>query len=104
MPEKKKYDKQTVLKSEMENFGMDDDMEGQEDWNPTPAQMDAYLKREVELASSNLLLTLSRSRFPQSFRDLKDASLHSVETLEMALSSHITSKKVLADKGRYSLV
>lgn len=81
----------------------DDETTDREDWTPTPEQMHEYISREFVMAQSNLLLVMSNDR-PMSFRDLKESTLHSVETLEKALAFHLKAGAVKESQGRFSLL
>lgn len=86
--------------------GDDEEEQSRDDWTPTPEIFQSFLKRDAELAASNLTLAMSGSgKFPMSMRDLKDALLHSVDVIERTLNSFIAAGRITTDgKGRYSLL
>jgi hypothetical protein len=81
----------------------DEDTEN-EKWNPTPAAMAAFLKRDYELARQNVRHALLNAGRPISLKEIKDSTLHSIDVIEKVLSSTIASDQVVEAKGRYSLV
>jgi hypothetical protein len=84
----------------------DEDDHENDKWNPTPAIFEGFLARDMELAQRNVLMALSTSPGrAMSLRDLKDCLLHSVDTIERVLTSHIVSGLVKQDmNGRYERV
>jgi hypothetical protein len=84
----------------MNTANVTDKTENREVWTPTPAEMSAYLKRELELAQYNVLVLLGGSRFPMTFKEMKDCMLHTSETLERALLLQIKAGKVKSQTGQ----
>jgi hypothetical protein len=84
----------------------DEEEQSRDEWTPTPEVFASFLKRDAELASSNLALAMSGSaKFPMTLRDLKDCMLHSVDVIERTLTSYRAAGRIITDeKGRYSLV
>ena len=84
----------------------DEDEQSRDEWTPTPEIFQSFLKRDMELASSNLPLAMSGSnKFPMTLRDIKDCMLHSVDVIERTLTSYRAAGRITVDeKGRYSLV
>lgn len=56
------------------------------EWNPTPERFQAYLAREVQLAKQNIAHLQVRGSATTNRHRLPEPSLHSVRTLQIALS------------------
>ena len=74
-----------------------------ETWKPTPAEMEAYLNRELELAGSNLRVLLATFRDSKTLKEIKDCVLHTSETLETALAAEVKAGRIKVCQGRFSL-
>lgn len=86
------------------NVNQDDDVEGgSDDWNPTPAVFEGFLKRDFLLCSRNMQMALENARQPQSFRDLKECLLHSQDVIERVLTSRVAAGTLTVSNGKYSL-
>lgn len=77
-------------------------------WNPNKAQFEAFLVRDFELAQSNVQMTMLGSKFPMSVKDLKEASMHSIDTIERVVVSKVASGLIREikegnDKGKFEL-
>jgi hypothetical protein len=76
--------------------------EGNDKWNPTPQQFDAFLVRDEQLAAGNVRMALN-GRYPVSLKEIKDSTLHSSDVIERVLTSGVASGAFLESKGKYSL-
>lgn len=81
----------------------DDDIDGGDKWCPTPKAFTAFMKRDFDLCSNNVRIVLENASGPQSFRDLKECMLHSVDCVERVLAARIVSGSIREEAGRYSL-
>jgi hypothetical protein len=83
----------------------EDEDQNRDEWHPTPEVFEAFLKRDLELATSNLVKAMTGVKFPMTLRDLKDCLLHSVDVIERVLTSLQAAGRISTDdKGRYLLV
>lgn len=83
----------------------DEDEQSRDEWTPTPEIFAGFLKRDAELASSNLAMAMSGVKFPMTLRDLKDCLLHSVDVIERTIISFVAAGRITTDeKGRFTLV
>ncbi len=99
-----KNDRKNVAPNYREVVNQDDDVEGgSDDWNPTPAVFEGFLKRDFLLCSRNMQMALENARQPQSFKDLKEQLLHSADVIERVITSRIASGNLFENKGKYSL-
>lgn len=93
-----------VSKNTREVANQDDEMEGgSDDWNPTPAIFEGFLKRDFSLCARNMQLALENARSPLSFKELKEQLLHSADVIERVITSKIASGHLFENKGKYSL-
>lgn len=74
-----------------------------EKWNPTQAVFDAFLIRDLQLATQNVNILMQGRQSPMSSKELKDSTLHSSDVIERVLSSGIASGLIKESKGKYSL-
>lgn len=94
-----------VSKNTREVANQDDEMEGgSDDWNPTPAIFEGFLKRDFDLCSRNMRMILNDARGSMTFKSLKECLLHSADVIERVITSQIASGKMVENKGNYSLV
>ena len=82
----------------------DEDTIGTDDWSPTKEAFKSFLKRDYELACSNVSAVLRSSRNSLTLRDIKESCLHSNDVIERVLTSLIASGRVTEERGRYTLV
>lgn len=80
-----------------------DDQEA-DTWNPSPEAFAAFVKKDSQLAVSNVRHALLSAGRPITLKEIKDSTLHSIDAIERTLTSAIASGTVLETKGRYSLV
>jgi hypothetical protein len=73
-------------------------------WNPTEVAFAAFLDRDFALAQANVAMTMLSTGRPMTVREIKESSLHSIDTIERVLTSKVTSGLVKEDSGRYELV
>jgi len=83
-----------------------DDIVGSPDWKPTPVVFAGFLVRDMELATSNLRIAMQSYSGPVTVREVKEAMLHSVDTIEKLLATQVKAGAVKIDSAgfRYSLV
>ena len=82
----------------------DGDTDRYDAWNPTPAEMQDFLKRDQRFFADNLREILHSAGRPLLVREIKESCLHSIDCIEQGLVSAIASGAVSENKGRYSLV
>jgi hypothetical protein len=80
-----------------------DDLEN-EKWTPTPAKLADFFARDMELARTNVVMALRANGRPSFVKDVKESSLHSIDTIERTLTALVKAGQVTEEKGRYSLV
>jgi|SRR5208282_4005460 len=99
-----KNDRKSVAPTYREVANQDGDVEGGSDeWNPTPAIFEGFLKRDFVLCARNMQMALENARQPQSFKDMKECLLHSQDVIERVLSSRISAGTLTVNSGKYSL-
>lgn len=82
----------------------EDDVEGgSDDWNPSPAIFEGFLKRDFLLCSRNMQMALENAGQPLSFREMKEQLLHSQDVIERVITSKVASSNLFASNGKYSL-
>ena len=75
----------------------------EEAWKPSEQTYNAFRKRDADLCSHNVRILLTVNKAPHSLRDLKEASLHSIETLERQLTSLVASGVILEEDGKFQI-
>jgi hypothetical protein len=99
-----KNDRKSVAPNYREVVNQDDDVEGgSDDWNPTPAIFEGFLKRDFALCARNMQMALENARQPLSFKEMKEQLLHSADVIERVITSKIASGHLFENKGKYSL-
>lgn len=81
-----------------------EELEEEAKWNPTPEIFEAFLVRDEQLATGNLLQVLSAPGSSFNVKGLKDCTLHSSECIERVLAKLVANGQVAESKGRYSRV
>jgi hypothetical protein len=80
-----------------------DDLEN-EVWSPTKEKLQAFFARDLELARTNLRLALlTFNGRPCTAKDLKEASLHSIDMVEQTLLTMVKAGQLVEDKGKFTL-
>jgi hypothetical protein len=72
-----------------------------ENWNPTPEVFEAFLVRDFQLAQRNIEMATFGRKTSMTLKEVKESTLHSVDTVEQVLSSMVASGKMTENKGRY---
>ncbi len=104
MPRMSEYRPKTVANIPITSLQKEDDDIVNETWSPTKEQFKAFLARDAELAQRNIKLALQTFSYPVTVKDLKDSSLHSLDTLEQTLIYLVSTGTVQAnERDLYSL-
>jgi hypothetical protein len=75
----------------------------EEAWKPSEQTYIAFRKRDADLCNYNVRILLTNYKVPHSLRDLKEACLHNIETLEQQLTSLVASGQVLEEDGKFQI-
>ncbi len=91
--------------NDLPDFSKEPDIEiSREEWNPTKEQMRDFLARDSELARANVRKILLAAKECLSLKDIKAVSLHSIETVEDALSMEVAAGRVLEEDYKFRLL
>jgi len=73
-----------------------------EGWSPSEKTFNAFLSKDEQFALSNVKMLLMTDHTPLTAREIKDYTLHCMDTVERVLTTGVASGLFSIAQGKYS--